>query len=61
MMRHWDFWYTEGKDSHPFYQRIENIDKEYPNLNIIWNNIEKKLKYQQENILINLIDKINSY
>ena len=24
MMRHWDFWYTEGKDSHPFYQRIEN-------------------------------------
>ena len=35
--------------------------KEYPNLNIIWNNIEKKLKYQQENILINLIDKINSY
>ena len=23
MMRHWDFWYTEGKDSHPFYQKIE--------------------------------------
>ena len=23
MMRHWDFWYTEGKDSHPFYQRIK--------------------------------------
>ena len=22
MMRHWDFWYTEGKDSHPFYQKI---------------------------------------
>ncbi len=35
--------------------------KENPNLNIIWNNIEKKLTYQQEHILINLIDKINSY
>ena len=23
MMRHWDFWYEEGKDSHPFYQRIK--------------------------------------
>ena len=22
MMRHWDFWYTEGKDSHPFYQKL---------------------------------------
>ena len=22
MVRHWDFWYTEGKDSHPFYQKI---------------------------------------
>lgn len=22
MMRHWDFWYIEGKDSHPFYQKI---------------------------------------
>ena len=24
MMRHWDFWYTEGKDSHPFYQKLKN-------------------------------------
>ncbi len=23
MMRHWDFWYTEGKDSHPFYQKLK--------------------------------------
>ena len=21
MMRHWDFWYQEGKDAHPFYQK----------------------------------------
>ena len=26
MMRHWDFWYTEGKDSHPFYQKIIKED-----------------------------------
>ena len=24
MMRHWDFWYQEGKSSHPFYQKIIN-------------------------------------
>ena len=23
-MRHWDFWYQEGKSSHPFYQKIIN-------------------------------------
>ena len=23
MMRHWDFWYTEGKDSHPIYQKLK--------------------------------------
>ena len=22
MMRHWDFWYQEGKDAHPFYQKL---------------------------------------
>ena len=22
MMRHWDIWYTEGKASHPFYQKV---------------------------------------
>ena len=27
MMRHWDFWYTEGKDSHPFYQKLSKGEK----------------------------------
>ena len=27
MMRHWDFWYQEGKDAHPFYQKlVKNAD-----------------------------------
>ena len=26
MMRHWDFWYTEGKDAHPFYQKLKMVD-----------------------------------
>ena len=28
MMRHWDFWYTEGKDSHPFYQKLKMVNNE---------------------------------
>ena len=28
MMRHWDFWYTEGKDSHPFYQKLKMENNE---------------------------------
>ena len=31
MMRHWDFWYTENKSSHPFYQKIV-LDGETPKL-----------------------------
>ena len=27
MMRHWDFWYTEGKDSHPFYQKLTKVEE----------------------------------
>ena len=26
MMRHWDTWYTEGKSSHPFYQKLKMTD-----------------------------------
>ena len=27
MMRHWDFWYKEGKDFYPFYQKLTKGEK----------------------------------